>query len=133
MFRDGLAVLTPSGQLWWVAAGTGAGSSGRAGLSGGWCSAGLSRAAHKAADPWRVCIVCMSKHTPPCWHTLPASRPPCCRCVPDLHEPRLQRFPDPAPGLAAAGGGSGVHCMTVLPPAVSASGALEVHAAVLLC
>ncbi|KAL4440601.1 hypothetical protein ABPG75_003602 [Micractinium tetrahymenae] len=68
IFRDGLAVLTPSGRLW---------------------------------------------------------------CVPDISEPRLQRFPDPAPGLAAGGGaGSGVHCMTVLPPSVSSSGALEVIVAV---
>lgn len=51
-------------------------------------------------------------------------------CVPDSGEPRLQRFPDPAPGLAAPGGGSGVHCMAVLPPSVSSSGALEVLAAV---
>ncbi|PRW05770.1 Vacuolar sorting-associated 16 [Chlorella sorokiniana] len=71
VFQDGLAVLTPGGQLW---------------------------------------------------------------CVPDVHEPRLQRFPDPAPGLAAAAGsGAGsscVHCMTVLPPSLSSSGALEVIVAV---
>lgn len=52
------------------------------------------------------------------------------RCVPDIHAPRLARFPDPAPGLAAAGAGSGVHCMAVLPPSVSSSGALEVLVAV---
>ena len=59
----------------------------------------------------------------------PAACPPC-RCVPDVHEPRLQRFPDPAPGLAGGAGmgaGSGVHCMAVLPPSVSSSGALEVR------
>lgn len=67
VFRDGLAVLTPTGQLW---------------------------------------------------------------CVPDIHSPRLQRFPDPAPGLAAAGAGSGVHCMAALPPLASSSGALEVLVAV---
>ncbi|EFN53979.1 hypothetical protein CHLNCDRAFT_135924 [Chlorella variabilis] len=49
-------------------------------------------------------------------------------CVPDVHEPRLQRFPDPAPGLG--GGGSGVHCMAVIPPSASSSGALELIAAV---
>lgn len=54
------------------------------------------------------------------------------RCVPDISEPRLQRFPDPAPGLAGGGGaGSGVHCMAVLPPSLSSSGALEVRVQVL--
>lgn len=55
--------------------------------------------------------------------------PPSCRCVPDVAEPRLQRLPDPVPGTSlgfVAGAGSGVHCMAVIPPSVSSSGALEV-------
>ncbi|KAL4852826.1 hypothetical protein ACK3TF_006093 [Chlorella vulgaris] len=54
-------------------------------------------------------------------------------CVPDVAEPRLQRLPDPVPGTSlglVAGAGSGVHCMAVIPPSVSSSGALEVIAAV---
>ena len=44
-------------------------------------------------------------------------------CVSDASQPRAQRYPDPAPP------GGEVHCLAPVPPAASASGTLEVLAA----
>ena len=50
--------------------------------------------------------------------------PPSARGVADAWEPRPTRFPDPCPSPDSV-----LHCFTVLPPAVSPSGSLEVGAA----
>lgn len=138
VFQDGLAVLTPGGQLW---CGRGVVWPGRravcevAGAAGGGREFRVpcrmqpqvvaSPAVTTALPPLRAC--CLNVCIPDTCCLAHA-----CRCVPDTGEPRLQRFPDPAPSLAAAagaGGSSGVHCMTVLPPSLSSSGALEVREA----
>lgn len=127
VFQDGLAVLTPGGQLW----------------CGDGACCGFGEAAARLSLLLHAAFACKTEVFLSCrWQ--PCVRQECClmtpaclcppiqtRCVADVHEPRLQRFPDPAPGLAVAAGGggsSGVHCMTVLPPSLSSSGALEVRA-----
>lgn len=131
VFQDGLAVLTPGGQLW---CGEGAccgfgEAAARLFLSlhaAFACKTEVSLSCHWQPCTHHGCFL-MVRHTYACLPVPPIQT----RCVPDVHEPRLQRFPDPAPGLAVAagsGGSSGVHCMTVLPPSLSSSGALEVRA-----
>jgi hypothetical protein len=124
VFRNGLALLTPAGHIWWV---------------GGWVGGCVLM-------PLRLLIACCGAAGEAIYRQWPARAPRTChctatdasgshvsprRCVPNVHEPRLQHFPDPAPGLAGGAGlvgaGSGVHCIAVLPPSVSSSGALEVR------
>lgn len=135
IFRDGVAVLTPGGHLW---------CGGRDG--GKQQGSAVARArelavlrAHAArSTSWRSnqAIGALPAGLPPtpcANHHCHPHTPLHCRCVPDITEPRPQRFPDPAPGLAVGGvAGSGVHCMAVLPPSVSSSGALEVSSPVLI-
>lgn len=128
VFRDGLAVLTPSGCLWcvwlgralpWLARGRAQCRSGRAPLH-----ALLAELTINGAAPWCLTGAADAKACMLTVHRMhPSAR---CRCVADVRQPRLQRLADP--GIVPSGGaGSGVHCMAVVPPSVSSSGTVEVR------